>query len=120
MAPAKAPPRMSGSEVLGCVELVVTAFKEGAELVGRLSRKHKKRKGERNYHEVLLFQVLEQGAKQVQQSYDEGFQRFGSAFKVGDDEARERLLCVAIETNADVVTSLQVACDIEKSTVDLG
>ncbi|KAG8632142.1 hypothetical protein KVT40_001282 [Elsinoe batatas] len=119
MAPAKAPPRMSGSEVLGCVELVVTAFKQGAELVGRLSRKHKKRKGERNYHEVLLFQVLEQGAKQVQQSYDEGFQRFGSAFKVGDDEARERLLCVAIETNADVVTSLQVACDIEKSTVDL-
>ncbi|KAF4553634.1 Hypothetical protein D9617_6g093650 [Elsinoe fawcettii] len=119
MASSKAPPRMSGSEVLGCVELVVGAFKEGADLVGRLSRKHKKRKGERNYHEVLLFQVLEQGAKQVQQSYDEGFHRFGSSFKVGDDEARERLLCVAIETNADIVTSLQVACDIEKATVDL-
>lgn len=84
MASSKIPPRMSGSEVLGCVELVVGAFKEAADLVGRVSRKQKKRKGERNYHEILLFQVLEQGAKQIQQSYDEGSHRFGSAFRVGD------------------------------------
>ncbi|PNS15904.1 hypothetical protein CAC42_8010 [Sphaceloma murrayae] len=119
MAPPKVPPRMSGSEVLGCVELVVGAFRDGSELVGRLSRKQKKRKGERSYHEILLFQVLEQGAKQIQQSYNEGSQRFGSAFKVGDDEARERLLCVAIETNANIVSALQIACDIDKATVDL-
>ncbi|TKX19137.1 hypothetical protein C1H76_8671 [Elsinoe australis] len=119
MASSKIPPRMSGSEVLGCVELVVGAFKEAADLVGRVSRKQKKRKGERNYHEILLFQVLEQGAKQIQQSYDEGSHRFGSAFRVGDDEARERLLCAAIETNADIVQSLQIACDIEKAALDL-
>ncbi|KAF2147736.1 hypothetical protein K461DRAFT_325172 [Myriangium duriaei CBS 260.36] len=119
MPVAKIPSRMSGSEVLGCVELVTAAFAEASDLTGTLCRKQKRRKGDRDFHELLLFQVLEQGARSVQKAYDDGFSNLGSIFKVGDDEARERLLCIAIEMNAEVVQPLMTACSSDKPTPDL-
>ena len=74
----------SGSEVLGCVDLVLSAFSQGADLTSQLSKKHNKTKGEREYHEILLHSVLAQGSRQIQAHYNEGFARFGEVFSIGD------------------------------------
>lgn len=105
--------------MLGCVELVTAAFAEAADVMTRLASKQKRWKSGKELHEALLLQLLEQGAKSVQKAYDEGESQLGSVFRVGDDETREQLLCIAIELNAGVVQPLHIACNADKSTPDL-
>jgi len=74
---------MSGHEVLGCVDLIATAFNESAELLVKVARKQKKR-GERAQHESLLHGVLSTAAAKVRAQYTTGFKQFGTAFQHGD------------------------------------
>lgn len=87
MSGVKIPPRMSGSELAGCVRLVVAAFADAAELMGVLSRKQKKRKGERDSQQLLLYQLLTQSSKSVQKAFDDGVNHLGTTFKLGDGKS---------------------------------
>ncbi|KAK5007755.1 hypothetical protein LTR28_004878 [Elasticomyces elasticus] len=113
---------MSGLEVVAlvsCVAAVVSAFHGGAELIEIIKKKHKKRKNERDCQEKILQQSLVQGERQVKDSYDAEYTRFGAAFSVGDDIARHQLLQVAVKMQAEIIRSLQIACEFEKDVLDL-
>ena len=82
----------SGSKVLGCVELVCSAFSEGAELTTKLSRRQRTRREHEYHHEIQLQSVLAQGKRQIQAHYKEGFARFGEAFLVGDGKWKQFII----------------------------
>ncbi|KAK4991129.1 hypothetical protein LTR50_002059 [Elasticomyces elasticus] len=113
---------MSGLEVLAvvsCVAAVVSAFHGGAELIETVKKKHKKRKKERDCREEILQESLFHGEREVKSSYDTEYTRFGAAFSVGDDIARHQLLQVAVKMQAEIIRSLQIACEFEKDVLNL-
>ena len=78
---------MSGSEVLGCVDLIATALQQATDLTFQLTNRYRKGRGERNYHQTLLLhEALFKAAEQIRSRYSVGFAQFGTSFQVGDGQ----------------------------------
>lgn len=73
---------MSGIEiaipVIGAVFALVSAFKDGGTIVEKI-RDRRRRKGAQIPNEKLK-KELDQGAQQIEQLREEGFEEFGTAF----------------------------------------
>jgi len=128
---------MSGLEVVGAVSAVISAFHGGAELVKIIKKKHRRRKNKQAYQEEALQESLQNGERQVGLKYTTDFRELGPRFQTGDgecqpciyviesstnclaDEARGRLLHIAVVMQAEIIRSLQIAIQYENAILDL-
>ena len=87
MSGVKVPPRMSGSELSGCVTLVAAAFADGADQMRQLSQKRRKSSllgGKDSTSDLPVYEVLAQSSRAVKRAYEDGIQEMGSSFRIGD------------------------------------
>lgn len=78
---------MAGQEVfavVACVANVVSAYRDGGELVKTLKERRQARKALPPSH--LLEQSLEIGPRDIEASHKQGLDRFGVVFAKGDRE----------------------------------
>ncbi len=78
---------MSGVEVIaiiGCVAAVVSAYKDGGQIVKQIKAKRAARKAPPPT--VALEQSLERGPPAVEQAKDNGIERYGPKFAMGDGQ----------------------------------
>ena len=78
---------MSGAEalaIIGCVAAVVSAYHNGSTIVETIKKKRRKR----NIPEptVQLEESLHRGFTDIVTARDDGVNRYGSAFEMGDGE----------------------------------
>lgn len=72
--------------IVSCVTAVVSAYKDGAQIVQKI--KDKRRRSEADPPPKFLELSLSQSAVAVEQTYQAGVDRFGTAFRDGDGKAR--------------------------------
>ncbi|MCJ1225268.1 hypothetical protein MMC12_001917 [Toensbergia leucococca] len=108
---------MSGLELLaivGCVAAVTSAYHDGFELVQEIRAK---RKAKRDLQRISsqesstqeLQESLYRGQEVVQSQYNHDFRRYGNAFRIGDDIARDALKDVIIHLQSQVISNLKIA-----------
>lgn len=84
---------MSGMEVvavIGCVAAVVSAYKDGGQIVKQIKAKRAAKKAPPPT--VTLETSLERGPPAVEQAKDNGIERYGPKFATGDGEYPPRIL----------------------------
>lgn len=90
---------MSGIEVvavLACVAGVVSAYKDGGQIVKQIKAKRAAKKALAPTQS--LESLLERGPIAVEQAKDNGIERFGSKFATGDGESlNEVVLSISID-----------------------
>lgn len=113
---------MSGLEVIGAVAAVVSAFHGGAELVGRIKEKRRRRskkQTQQDFEEQQLQDSLTTGESKVANRFASDVQELGEIVRVGDAIARDRLLHIAVVMQAQIIKSLQIAVEYENAVVNL-
>jgi len=75
---------MSGSEVVGCINVVISGFRDASDLAAALTKRIKKRRDERTFQESMFRLALEQGESQIWERFSAGCVRLGKGFQEGD------------------------------------
>jgi hypothetical protein len=71
--------------IVACVAAVVSAYKDGAQIVQKI--KDKRRRTKADPPSKYLEESLDLGATAVEQTHNAGVDRFGTAFKEGDGKS---------------------------------
>ena len=70
--------------IINCVAAVVSAFKDGAFIVQQIKEKRHARKA--LPPTTLLEESLRKGSQAVEEAKEDGIQKFGSEFAIGDSK----------------------------------
>lgn len=81
---------MEAIAIIGCIAAVITAYNDGAIIVQKIKDKRRARKA--LPPTALLEESLEKGPQAVEAVRNDGVQRFGSAYAVGDSKYHSGLL----------------------------
>ncbi|CAO2658266.1 Nn.00g059890.m01.CDS01 [Neocucurbitaria sp. VM-36] len=114
---------MSGIEVVAAVSAVISAFHGGSELLKHIKAKRRTRKlrdqAQQEFEEKQLQDSLVTGEQQIGLRYMQDMRELGDLMRVGDVVARDRLFHIAITLQAEVIKSLQMACQHEAAVLNL-
>ncbi|KAH7356239.1 hypothetical protein BKA66DRAFT_251634 [Pyrenochaeta sp. MPI-SDFR-AT-0127] len=114
---------MSGLEVVAAVSAVVSAFHGGSELLKHIKKKRRTRKArdqaQQDFEERQLQDSLVSGEQQIGLRYAQDMRELGDLMRVGDVIARDRLFHIAIMMQAEVIKSLQLACQHDGAVLNL-
>ncbi|KAF1842560.1 uncharacterized protein K460DRAFT_188236 [Cucurbitaria berberidis CBS 394.84] len=114
---------MSGLEVVAAVSAVISAFHGGSELLKHIKTKRRTRKArdqaQQEFEEKQLQESLVTGEQQIGFRYTQDMRELGDLMRVGDVVARDRLFHIAITLQAEVIRSLQMACQHETAVLNL-
>ncbi|KAJ4986072.1 SH3 domain-containing protein [Stagonosporopsis vannaccii] len=109
---------MSGIEVVAAVAAVVSAFHGGSELVKIIKEKRRKaRQSQQEFEEKQLQDSLVLGEQQIGSRYAQDIKELGDVMVVGDTLARDLLLHIAVNMQAEIIKGLQMA--VQNPTVVL-
>ena len=82
---------MSGLEVfavVGAVAAVISAYRDGGRIVAEIKKKRVRR--EAPPPTIYLEQSLSKGPPALEEAKNNGIERFGQSFAIGDSKSREK------------------------------
>ena len=84
--------------VIACVAAIVSAYKDGAQIIQRIKDKRKKGQGHPPTEE--LENSLNRGARAVEEAQEDGIKKFGAAFQYGDGKSDCFLLSLSLRCSS--------------------